>query len=361
MSDGCTFDSTSFGNLFVSTDEAAGTTLLFGAADPNDDKIYKSTDQGVTFPHSATPTGATIERLVHVDDVRAERRDEGLPRRAIASTGQTKSLLLYKSIDGGTTFTPMAHDRPADGRVTANSASIDIVGISPDDADTLYVKVTLEPARRRHALQDDERRRELDADPHQGRYGLVPRAQERHLVAGTQDARRVQVDERRHARGRRSRARRTSAASTENSAGEVWACTQNYGDTMVEHPLRRLRHHEVDRPRDVDRRAQVRGHPGAGRLRHRHDPSMRSRVSRCITWCCLEPQLGITSTAIDCSARQRRWRTGRRRQRRYAYAASAVAADRGAATPVPAARRHCFSACSWPSACYAVRGEPKEM
>src|SRR5512140_1212794 len=56
MRDRCTFASTPPGMTFVSADELGPTgALYYAAADPNDSKIYKSTDDGMSFPTSAMP------------------------------------------------------------------------------------------------------------------------------------------------------------------------------------------------------------------------------------------------------------------------------------------------------------------
>ena len=56
MRDGCTFASTPPGMTFVSrVEQSTAGTVYFAAADQNDSKIYKSTDDGVTFPTSASP------------------------------------------------------------------------------------------------------------------------------------------------------------------------------------------------------------------------------------------------------------------------------------------------------------------
>ncbi|HSN25931.1 MAG TPA: hypothetical protein VLT45_06580, partial [Kofleriaceae bacterium] len=101
MTDGCSFTSTAYGNLFVSSDEGKGSAFLFTAADPHDAKIYRSGDQGMTFM-STTPAGA-----MNGDWYRSLMFAPSDPTIVYTSAyrivGSTKVLLLYKSIDGGVT------------------------------------------------------------------------------------------------------------------------------------------------------------------------------------------------------------------------------------------------------------------
>src|SRR3569623_109440 len=109
--DGCTFAPTSFGDLFVSSDEGKGSSLLLAAADTNakDDKIYRSTDEGATFPpgNSTTPQGALPgDWYTSIVYAPSDPTKVSLAGYRFAATNK-KILLLYKSADGGATFTQL--------------------------------------------------------------------------------------------------------------------------------------------------------------------------------------------------------------------------------------------------------------
>ena len=296
MSDGCTFNSTSFGNLFVSTDEAAGSTLLFGAADPNDDKIYKSTDQGMTFPTSTTPTGATVNDW-YTSMMFAPSDATKVYVGGYRFTGTTKSLLLYKSTDGGSTFTPMGQvGLPT---MPASSATISVVGIDPANASIVYVKISSTTDVIYKTTNAGTSWTQILTDTDQ--ISLLVRSTG-DLVAGTKI----------HGAKKSTNGGTTWTDLTnppqigclvENSAHEVWACTQNY-DTMNGSGSQTipgdgfgimkttdlatwtgvLKYQDITGPVDC----------ATGTIQHDTCAGMN--------WCGLKSQLGITSTAVDCSA-----------------------------------------------------------
>lgn len=143
--DGCSFNSTSFGTLFVSSDEGKGSDFLFAAADSTamDDKIYQSLDSGTTFPHSSTPPGAvagdwTTSIMFAPSD--PTKVYVGGYRFMKVGTNQVKVLLLYKSTDGGATFTQMSTvGLPT---MPASQSSVDIVGVDPTNPSIVYARIT---------------------------------------------------------------------------------------------------------------------------------------------------------------------------------------------------------------------------
>jgi MYXO-CTERM domain-containing protein len=294
--DGCTFGSTPPGNLFVSTDEAKGTSVLFGAADSTDDKIYKSTDSGVTFPTSTTPPGATVNDW-YTSMMYAPSDATRVYVAGYRFSGQTKSFLLYKSIDGGGTFTAMGQvGLPA----TVNtSSSVDIVGVDPAAPNTVYIRISYV-----NGAQGDTIYKTTNAgaawtsilNKADSIAFLVRSTGE--LVAGTKTLGAVHSTNGGTTFTALANAPHINCLA-ENSAHEVWACTQNYGDTMAMIPSDGygimktsdlttwtgvLRYQDITGPVDC----------AAGTVQHDTCAGMN--------WCGVVAQLGITSTVIDCSA-----------------------------------------------------------
>src|SRR5262249_17061741 len=138
MRDGCSFNATPPGTIFVSrVEQGPDGAIYYGASDPTDGKIYKSTDDGMTFPTSPTPgqindcwqplaVSSSNANVIYLSGFR-------MP------TGQPRQLLLYKSVNGGTSFNPISVTGITP---TTDSTVLEVVGISPTDANTVYVKAT---------------------------------------------------------------------------------------------------------------------------------------------------------------------------------------------------------------------------
>jgi MYXO-CTERM domain-containing protein len=299
MSDGCTFNATSFGTLFASTDEASGSTLLFGAADPHDDKVYKSTDQGMTFPTSATPAGATVNDW-YTSMMFAPSDATKVYLVGYRFTNQMKSLLLYKSSDGGSTFTAMAQiGLPQGPTMVETSSTIDVVGVDPTTPSTLYIKISnVANAPGDVVFKSTNSGASWTQILSKGDTISFLARRNGDLVAATKTLGAF--------KSTNGGTTWTSLASpphinclAENSAGEVWACTQNYGDTMANIPSDGfgimkstdlatwtgvLKYQDIQGPVDC----------AAGTIQHDACQQMN--------WCGVVQQLGITSTVIDCSA-----------------------------------------------------------
>jgi hypothetical protein len=168
---GCTFDATPPGTTFVSQNVLGPDhALYFAAADPNDAKIYKSTDDGMTFPTSAAaaPNGTYWSSLVVAPsdpsrvyaagyrfspkcDAKSANAGTACTFDAGECAGWTtplvpghceneKDVLLFESIDGGTTFTALT----TAGLTTSMSSTIEVVGVSQANQDIIYARVSLE-------------------------------------------------------------------------------------------------------------------------------------------------------------------------------------------------------------------------
>lgn len=232
--DGCVFDTTPFGAKFVTTIARGPDNAIYmglneppntTTGDPGDSKIYKSTDEGATFPTSAAP--AVVNTWWNSLEVAPTDADRVYASGYRLITGG-RVFELHKSDDGGATFTPMA----LTGLTTTMNSTIDIVGISRLNPDHLYVRVTfqIETAigdalfRSTNAGQSWTKILDRPAE-----IAFTVRANG-DLVAGTKEA--ELLVSRTPSNGD---AWETIAGAphvnclTENAAGEVWACTENFG------------------------------------------------------------------------------------------------------------------------------------
>jgi photosystem II stability/assembly factor-like uncharacterized protein len=202
------------------------------AADPTDAKIYKSTDDGATFPTSANP-GQLMDWWQSIEVAPTDPNRVYLAGYRLA--GQNKTFLLFRSTDAGAVFNAL----PVADFATMSSSIIDIVGISKIDVggtlarDIVYARVTLSDNTVSDAIY-----RSIDGGQNwtkllelAGTISFVARANG-DLIAGTQALGAFKATE----TGTATLPTFTPLAGpphinclAENSAGEVWACTQNYG------------------------------------------------------------------------------------------------------------------------------------
>ncbi|HEU0033071.1 MAG TPA: hypothetical protein VFQ53_20705 [Kofleriaceae bacterium] len=231
--DGCTFAPTSLEpappavKFFSVIAQGPDGAIYAAAADPMDAKIYKSTDNGMTFPVAAAagqlndwyqslevaPSNASV---IYVSGYRIK-------------AGQPKVFLLFKSTNGGASYAPL----PVTDFATMPNSTIDIVGIDPANPNLVYARVTLEDNSISDAIY-----RSTDGGQSWTRIlgkqasiaFLVRKTGE--LVAATQAFGTV------HSTNTGTTWTDVAGAPhinclAENSAGEVWACTQNYGSPQV--------------------------------------------------------------------------------------------------------------------------------
>jgi hypothetical protein len=145
MRDGCSFDLVSATNCsssthctFVSVDTTDGSgNFYYAAADPMDACIYKSSDDGMTFPQKACP-GENNDWWESLDVAPSDNSRIYATGYRTSNTAP-KLFLLFTSTDGGSSFLPMAGGSAIE---TIGSSIIDIVSVDPNDANTMYVTVS---------------------------------------------------------------------------------------------------------------------------------------------------------------------------------------------------------------------------
>lgn len=138
--DGCLYEpTTALGAKFISTIALADNGDLFAAAvDGDGSKIYRSTDDGVTFSQSSNA-------FRNFDAWRSIKFAPSAPNRIYISgvrvpASMPRTLLVYRSDDGGKNFTA--------GALTGITGMVDdsvlfIVGVSPTNPDVVYARLTL--------------------------------------------------------------------------------------------------------------------------------------------------------------------------------------------------------------------------
>ena len=295
--DGCTFEPTPTGMRFVSSEEMGPEgNLYIGMADPADSDIYKSTDDGVTFPAMTMP-GMLNDwwqsiAIAPSDATRVYLTGYRFVQSTAPDGGTVKQFLLFTSTTGGTTWTPMSIANIA----TDQNSTIEIAGISKTDPKLVYARVTLA-----NGVVGDALYRSSDAgqtwtkilEAQDQLRAFVVRANG-DLVAGTPTLG-AKVS---HDKGDTWVPLTNPPHLTclvENSAGEIWGCTQNYGTAQVpgdNYGIMKttdlvtwtgvLRFQDIQAPVDC--------------------PTGTIQKDRCekVNWCGLRPQIGITSTAIPC-------------------------------------------------------------
>jgi hypothetical protein len=146
--DGCRFEARQ-GKAFVSVVAQGPSGALFRAAADNatptsqgDSKIYRSDDDGMTWPVASSPGimndwWQTLEvapsdgRRVYLSGYRFEPPPGG--------GANIKKFLLFRSDDAGVTW----RELPVAALATRPNSTIDIVGISYQDPNRVYARVTL--------------------------------------------------------------------------------------------------------------------------------------------------------------------------------------------------------------------------
>ncbi len=319
MRDGCMFQPIpQFGKKFISAiTQGSNGALYMAAADvadtmgnPGDAKIYRSVDNGMTFPVAAT-AGIVNDWYNSIEVAPSD------PMRVYLSayrlTNGLRSFQIYKSINAGTSYTPVTSNT----FTTSENSSIDIVGIKAGAPDTLFVRVSLQSGNPGDAIWRSDNGggswTKILEKPEDISFVVRKNGD---LVAATKQSGTFV------ARGPTNATWETVAGAphinclAENAAGELWACTRNYtsmnmpGDgagimktTNLTSWTKVLIDEEILGP--VACAAGTRQHDqcvyDCPETTYRADPATCPNVAPA-AWCVLKNQLMITSTEIACAA-----------------------------------------------------------
>lgn len=299
--------------IFASQVEIGPTgTAYFSAADPMDPKIYRSIDDGASFQSISSP-GQLNDWWDSLIVAPSDPMRVYLTGYRLAS-GAPKTFLLFRSVDGGTNFAAMS----TAGLTTSNNSAIDIVAVDPVNPDIIYAHITFDAGNAGDSIYKSTDAGETwtkilsKQDP----FGMAFLIRSNgDLIAATQTMGAVKST---------AGAACTSVATcawqdlpgpphinclvnnpaTASTTHEVWACTHNYDspgipgdgygimkttDLMTWQPV--LRYGDIAGPVDC----------AAGTTQR--DQCAESYMGKPSVWCCLEQQLGITST-FDCTGQR---------------------------------------------------------
>lgn len=333
MRDGCSFTATPPGMTFVTrVMQTSNGAIYFASSDPNDTNIYRSTDDGMTFPTAAS-VGIANEWWQSLEGARsdpdriylsgyrlvmkctANSTNPGIPCTqnpecgGVGTCEPQKDFLLYKSTNATTAFTFSAMSMTGINMTSTNSI-IDIVGVSAVDADTIFIKVSFETG----TIGDTIYR---STNGGTSWMPILSRASNFGLsflirsdgtcVAGTREMGAWKSMDCATA-ATPAWTQLTNAPHigclVENSAGEVWACTQN---TAVMQSGIEADGFAIMKSTDLatwtgvmrfeDIQAPVTCAVGTAQ----NDQCVERYMDQQSPWCCLTLQLSITSTAIDCT------------------------------------------------------------
>ena len=323
--DSCTFGTTPPAMTFISQDELGPDgALYYAAADPNDSKIYKSTDDGMTFPQSAMPgqngdwwqsliIAKTDAQRVYLSGYRFVMQcDANSPTPGMTCSGDpmcqdathttgkcqnTKQFLLFKSTDGGATFTAL----PTTGLTTSTNSAVNFVGTSPTDANILYAVVTIENGTVGDGLY------KLNTSTGTSWANLLDKPDSiTFLARGNGDI--VAATPTMGAwMSSNQGSSWTPLASpphinclAENSAGVVFACTQNYGTppNVPSDGYGIMKSTDLSTWTGVLKYQDIQGPVSCTAGTPQHDMCVGTPVTG--VWCNLASQLGITSTEVAC-------------------------------------------------------------
>ena len=338
--DGCTFNATPPGMTFISQDELGPDHALYYAAADSvsmDSKIYKSTDDGMTFPQSASPgQGGDWWQTLIIAPSDASRvyasgyrfvmvcnAQSPMPHKVcqVATDCQDathpngmcegqKQWLLFKSVDGGSAFTALPGNllfsdaSSAAGLTTSVNSSIDFVGVDHTNANILYARVNLE-----NGTSIGDGIYKIDTSTATTWTRILGKADaisflaraSGDLVAATQT-----LGAFKSVNGGTSWTTLAGAPHinclAESAGGVVWACTQNYGapPNVPSDGYGIMKSTDLATWTGVLKFQDIAGPVMCATGTPQEDMCVGNPVTG--VWCTLKQQLGITSNVIDCSA-----------------------------------------------------------
>ena len=302
MRDRCSFNATPPGMTFVTKVEIGPDGAVYYAASTmTDSKIYKSTNDGMTFPTSASP-GQPNDWWAGLAVAPSDANRVYVTGYRLVS-GMPKVFLLYRSIDGGATFSPMSQTNITP---TSPNSIIEIVGISATNPDELYIKVSYESGSVGDSIYKSTNgggswTKILTKSSNFG-LAFLKRSNGT-CVAGTREMGAWQS---------------TGCDTTwtplttaphigclaQDSTGVVYACTQNYaspqlGITSDEYGI--MKSNDLVTWTGVLRYQDIKGPVTcpAGTVQQTECVEPFNQMSS--QWCCLVSQLGITGMPVDCT------------------------------------------------------------
>ncbi|MEZ4365718.1 MAG: hypothetical protein R2939_05455 [Kofleriaceae bacterium] len=136
MRDGCSFAPTALGSLLIATiGLGPDGTLLAGAGAADDSRLFRSTDDGVTFPTfvDIAQPGDWWQSIEFAPSDATRVYATGYR----VSLGAGRELTLYRSDDGGVSFAPLSVNDFAVSELSV----LEIAAVSPVDPDVAFARV----------------------------------------------------------------------------------------------------------------------------------------------------------------------------------------------------------------------------
>lgn len=339
MRDGCSFAATPPGMTFVTHVERGGDgAIYFSASDPMDTKIYKSTDDGLSFPTSVSIPGTldawwqtlvvapSDPMIVYLTGYRLPKKctsnsanpgtlcgpDAGVCVESAPDAGSCeaqKEFLLYRSTDGGTSFTAMSMTGITP---TSNNSAIETVGVDPTDPDIVYVRVTLESTTSGDSIYKSENggtswTKILSKSSLIGGLSFLVRF-DGSCVAGTRD---IGSWSSPYVNNQGCGATWNDLTTAphigclyESEAHEVWACTQNTESVQLgitSDGFGIMKSSNLATWTGVLHFQDIQAPVACAAGTVQQDRCIERYMDEQSPWCCLVPQLGLTSTAVDCT------------------------------------------------------------
>ena len=332
--DGCTFDSAASGTTFVSQVEVSPRgPVFYAAAAPADVKIYRSIDDGASFPTSGSPgqnndwwdslmvapsdparvyvTGYRFNKTCNSAAAKAGeacRLDTDCGTNLGAKCEAVKQFLLFRSSDGGAKFTPMS----TTGLVTSNNSAIDVVGVDHRHPTELYIRVSLETGKVGDSIYKSSDAGAtwhaiLSTSDPSGLAFLI--RSDGTLVAGTQSSGSVKS-----ANGTACLSQATCNWTPLVGAPhidclvehpvthEVWACTRNFASAGIPSDgYGIMKSKDLTAWTGVLRYQNIAGVVACDASTIQATQCVASYQGKPSVWCCLEQQLGITDTSVSCT------------------------------------------------------------
>ena len=237
--DGCVFQPQSGANFVSTITQGTDGRLYYGAAEPaqsgspGDAKIYRSATDGATWVPSTMPPGMVGDwwSSLEVAPSSPSRLYLSGYRFVSSPSGNVKQFLLFRSDDAGDTWQQL----PTTQLATMPNSTIEIAGISYTDPDLVFARVKLADNSISDAIY-----RSADAGATWTTTPILTKAssisflvrRSGELLAATQTLGAVRSTD--------NGVTWLDLASpphinclAENGAGEVWACTQNYGGVQA--------------------------------------------------------------------------------------------------------------------------------
>jgi len=324
--DNCTFAATPAGTTFVSDDKLGPDgAVYYAAADPADAKIYRSNDDGMTFPVSGSPgvnndwwdsmmIAPSNASRIYLTGYRYKKVCSNnmmtCTVQADCGTGNTcdsqKVQLLFRSDNGGTSYSML----PQTGLALTNQSTIDVVGVDHTLADTVYIHVNLDHLNPDNSTSGDSIYKSTNAgmtwtkilstsDP----FGLVFLARSNgDLIAATQT-----MGSQMSTNGGTSWTPLASPPHinclVENPGDtSVWACTHNYDSPGIPGDgYGIMKTTDYATWTGVLRYQDIAGVVQCGADTVQAQQCVNSYQGKPSVWCCLKDQLGITDTSVDCT------------------------------------------------------------